>query len=123
MYALTIAEALLHQALDRAAAFRREAAARQARAKYLCIECHGPDGEHVSECGKWIRRSNMQPYLIRRLASPYAIVVNRATGAIVGYAWRNGANWGYVRHGERWKEYNVCSSRHNAAMQLLEEGH
>jgi hypothetical protein len=45
----TISPELSH-ALDRAAAARREAAQRQDAASFLCIDCHGPDGEHTSEC-------------------------------------------------------------------------
>lgn len=41
--------------LDQAATARREAARRQESATALCIECHGPDGEHTSECTKAAR--------------------------------------------------------------------
>ena len=42
----------IHQSLilNLAAAARREAAKRQENAKVICIECHGPDGIHTSEC-------------------------------------------------------------------------
>ncbi|KKM93296.1 hypothetical protein LCGC14_1209710 [marine sediment metagenome] len=40
----------LSRALDSAAAARRKAARRQDSAKFLCVECHGPDGQHTSEC-------------------------------------------------------------------------
>lgn len=49
---LTETEVRLAQGLDRAASARREAARRQDAARFLCIDCHGPDGEHVSECRK-----------------------------------------------------------------------
>ena len=50
MYTLTYDEVKKAQALDNAASAKREAAKRQEDAKFLCVECHGPEGDHTSEC-------------------------------------------------------------------------
>ncbi len=46
----TLAELVMLENLDRAAAMRREAARNQELAWFLCRVCRAPDGQHVSEC-------------------------------------------------------------------------
>lgn len=38
------------EALNNAASMRREASRAQDRARFLCVDCRGPDGRHASSC-------------------------------------------------------------------------